>query len=71
MSATAATTDSNLSGNPSDDIDNQPGPSFGSNAESAGSSLNTITKPAAGGNNPANQGGSSGNNNKNAGGGSK
>jgi hypothetical protein len=65
MSTVAAKTDSNLSGQPSDDIDKQPGPSFGSNAESPGSSLN------AGVNNPANQGGSSGNNNQNVGGGSK
>ena len=46
MSTSASHTDSNLSGKPSDDIDKQKGPSIGSNAESAGSSLNAGKKPA-------------------------
>jgi len=41
--ATASTTDSNLSGQPSDNIDQQKGPSQGSNAESPGSTLGTAT----------------------------
>jgi hypothetical protein len=56
MSATVSTTDSNLSGKPSDDIDKQTGPADGNNAESAGSSLNAGTKPVASGNNPTNPG---------------
>ncbi len=56
MSTTAATTDSNLSGQPSDNIDQQKGPSIGSNAESSGSTLGTGTQRAPGGNNPSNQG---------------
>lgn len=46
MSATASHTDSNLSGQPSDDIDKQKGPATGSNAESAGNPLNAGKKPA-------------------------
>jgi hypothetical protein len=71
MSATAATVDSGLSGNPSDNIDKQKGPAQGSNVESPGSTLGSATKPVEGGNNPPNQGsagqsgstGSTGNNN--------
>ena len=39
MSTMAANVDSSLSGNPSDDIDKQKGPSIGSNAESPGGTL--------------------------------
>jgi hypothetical protein len=57
MSALAATLDSgNLSGNPSDDIDKQKGPSEGSNAESSGGAVGTPTTAVEGGNNPPNQG---------------
>ena len=43
MSATAAKTDSGLSGQPSDDIDKQKGPSEGSNTESPGGTFGTAT----------------------------
>ncbi|CAF0844414.1 unnamed protein product [Adineta steineri] len=41
MSATAGNTDSGLSGQPSDDIDKQKGPSTGSNVESVSTSQPT------------------------------
>jgi hypothetical protein len=56
MSTVAANIDSGLSGQPSDDIDKQKGPSIGSNAESPGSALGTVTEPIKGGQNPSNQG---------------
>ncbi|CAF2394259.1 unnamed protein product [Rotaria sp. Silwood2] len=43
MSTIASNTDSGLSGQPSDDIDNPKGPSNGSNAESPGGTLGTVT----------------------------
>lgn len=49
MSAAASTTDSNLSGQQSDNIDAQKGPSQGSNAESPGGTLGTATKPVQSG----------------------
>jgi hypothetical protein len=67
---TAATTDSNLSGQPSDNIDQQKGPSIGSNAESPGGTFGAAaaTGRVQGGNNSSNQGSTgqgswSGNNN--------
>lgn len=43
MSTTAAKTDSGLSGQPSDDIDKQRGPSEGSDTESPGGTFGTVT----------------------------
>jgi hypothetical protein len=56
MSTTASTTDSGLSGQPSDDIDRQTGPATGSNAESPGSTLNTATTPVKSDNTSSKQG---------------
>ena len=56
MATTTGNTDSNLSGKPSDNIDKQKGPATGSNAESAGSTLNAGKIPVDDTNNPANQG---------------
>ena len=56
MSATADSTDSNLSGKPSDDIDKQKGPLSGGNVESADSTLPGATKSAENGQNQASPG---------------
>ena len=63
MSTAASNTDSNLSGKPSDDIDKQKGPSTGSNAESAGSTLNAGKTQAGAGQGQSGQG-STGNTNQ-------
>ena len=47
--ATAANTDSGLSGKPSDDIDKQKGPATGSNVESPGGTLAAVaSQPQSG-----------------------
>jgi len=56
MSTTASTTDSGLSGKPSDDIDRQTGPATGSNAESPGGTLGTATTAVKSDNTSSNQG---------------
>ncbi|CAF0766657.1 unnamed protein product [Rotaria sp. Silwood1] len=58
MSTNASNIDSGLSGQPSDDIDKQRGPSSGSNAESPGSTLGTATTSVKDGNAASNQGSS-------------
>lgn len=60
MSTAVGSTDSNLSGKPSDDIDKQKGPSSGGNVESVDNTLPGSTKSAEAEQNQSGSGGTSG-----------